>query len=129
MPAYALDHVNIRAPRALVAEMKDFYENVVGLRAGWRPPFKSAGHWLYLGETPVVHLVDDDRVGQPGAPRGPVVDHVSFSCTDLREHEATLVARNIPFRRTQVPETSLVQLLFADPAGNGVELQFANADA
>ena len=129
MPVHALNHVNIRAPSALVAELKDFYESVLGLRAGWRPPFKSTGHWLYVGEVPVVHLVEDDRVLEPTGSRGPVVDHVSFSCAGLREFEALLRRKEIPFRRTAVPETSLVQLLLVDPAGNGVELQFADADA
>ena len=32
-------------------------------------------------------------------------------------------------RRTEVPETSIVQLIFVDPAGNGVELQFADAES
>ena len=129
MPAQALHHVNIRARSALVAELKAFYESVLGFGAGWRPPFKSTGHWLYLGITPVVHLVEDDRVDGSAASRGPIVDHVSFSCTGLREFEALLKAKGIPFRRNEVPDTSLVQLMFADPAGNGVELQFTDGDA
>jgi catechol-2,3-dioxygenase len=126
MPARSLNHVNIRARRALVAELKEFYEGVVGLRAGWRPPFDSTGHWLYLGETPVVHLVEDERMLESTAPRSPVVDHVSFSCVGLAEFEALLRTKGIPFHRSAVPATALVQLLFVDPAGNGVELQFAD---
>ena len=129
MPAQAIHHVNIRARSTLVAELKEFYEGVLGLSAGWRPPFKSTGHWLYLGDTPVVHLVEDERVPEPTVTRGPIVDHVSFSCTGLRAFEELLAAKNIPFRRSDVPETSLVQLMLTDPAGNGVELQFADGDA
>jgi catechol 2,3-dioxygenase-like lactoylglutathione lyase family enzyme len=129
MPAQSLHHVNIRARRTLVAELKDFYVSVLGLSPGWRPPFKSTGHWLYLGDTPVVHLVEDERVDESTGIRGPIVDHVSFSCTGLRAFEELLKAKDIPFRRSEVPDTSLVQLMFADPAGNGVELQFADADA
>jgi len=62
-------------------------------------------------------------------PRSPNVDHVAFSCTGLGEFEELLRARDIPFRRTAVPQTSLVQLIFIDPAGNGVELQFVADDA
>ncbi|MBV9889994.1 MAG: diguanylate cyclase [Rhizobacter sp.] len=124
MPAVAIDHVNIRAGRPLVAAMKAFYETVLGLRDGWRPPFASSGHWLYLGEAPVLHLVEDDAVPASAGPRGPVVDHVSFACTGRAEFEASLSARGIPFRRTRVPGTALVQLFLVDPAGNGVELQF-----
>ena len=129
MPAQAIHHVNIRARSTLVAELKEFYESVLGLSAGWRPPFKSTGHWLYLGDTPVVHLVEDERVHEPTGTRGPIVDHVSFSCTGLRAFEKLLAAKDIPFRRSDVPETSLVQLMLTDPAGNGVELQFADGDA
>jgi len=129
MPVHAIHHINIRARRTLVAKMKAFYEAVLGLSSGWRPPFKSTGHWLYLGDRPIIHLVDDEMVQDAGGARGPIVDHVAFSCTGLREFEKLLRSRDIPFQRTEVPETSLVQLIFLDPAGNGVELQFADGDA
>ncbi len=128
MTAHAIHHINIRAGRALLAEMKDFYEGVLGLRAGWRPPFKSTGYWLYLADTAVLHLVEDDRIQAAEGPRGPIVDHVAFTCTGLRAFEDVLTARRTPFRRTEVPETRLVQLNFFDPAGNGVELLFADKD-
>lgn len=129
MPAQAIHHINIRAPGRLVEELKNFYENVLGLRTGWRPPFQSTGHWLYLGDTPVVHLVEDERVEGSARARSPIVDHVAFLCTGLRAFEELLRAREIVFRRTEVPATSLVQLLFVDPAGNGVELQFLDDGA
>jgi len=129
MPARAIDHINIRAPKALVVELKNFYETVLGLRPGWRPPFAVTGHWLYLGETPVVHLVDAASVDRARQGRGPVVDHVAFSCTGLHETEAALKAKQIAFRRSEVPSTSLVQLFLVDPAGNGVELQFDGNEA
>lgn len=124
MSVRAIDHVNIRAGGELVAAMKAFYETALGLRDGWRPPFASTGHWLYLGEAPIVHLVVDDAVPAVPGPRGPVVDHVAFSCTGRAAVEARLTARGLPFRRTRVPGTALVQLFLVDPAGNGVELQF-----
>jgi catechol 2,3-dioxygenase-like lactoylglutathione lyase family enzyme len=129
MPAQTIHHINIRAPRAIVAELKAFYEGVLGLSAGWRPPFKSTGHWLYLEDRPVVHLVEDEEVHEATGARGPIVDHVAFSCTGLPEFEELLRAKGIAYRRTDVPGTSLVQLFFIDPAGNGVELQFINSDA
>jgi len=129
MPARAIDHINIRAPAALVAQMKTFYESVLGLSPGWRPPFESTGHWLYLEGKPVVHLVEDEKVQKPVGSRGPIVDHVAFSCTGLLEFEERLKTNGIPFRRTEVPGTSLVQFFCIDPAGNGVELQFESSDA
>ena len=129
MPAQAIDHINIRARRTLVAEMKDFYEAVLGLNTGWRPPFNSTGHWLYLKDKPIVHLVEDEGIQDPAGPRGPIVDHVAFSCMGLREFEERLKTKGISFRRTEVPGTALVQLFCIDPAGNGVELQFTSGDA
>lgn len=129
MPVLAIDHINIRAPAALVAEMKAFYESALGLSAGWRPPFASTGHWLYLGDKPVVHLVEDERAKAPAGSRGPIVDHVAFLCTGLQEIQARLTAKGIPFRRVEVPGTTLVQFFCVDPAGNGVEFQFESCDA
>jgi catechol 2,3-dioxygenase-like lactoylglutathione lyase family enzyme len=129
MPAQAIHHINIRAHKTLVAELKHFYEGVLGLRAEWRPSFKSTGHWLYLEDRPVVHLVEDEMVQDSTGSQGPIVDHVAFSCTGRRDFEELLRAKNIAFRKTEVPGTSIVQLIFVDPAGNGVELQFADSDA
>jgi catechol-2,3-dioxygenase len=129
MPAKSIHHINIRACGTLVAELKEFYESVLGLTAGWRPPVKSTGHWLYLEDRPVLHLVEDELIHESKGSRGPIINHVAFSCTGLREFEEMLKARHIPFRRSEVPETSLVQLILADPAGNGVELQFADSGA
>ena len=35
-----------------------FYDRVLGMKAGDRPPFPFPGAWIYLGDTPVLHLVD-----------------------------------------------------------------------
>jgi catechol 2,3-dioxygenase-like lactoylglutathione lyase family enzyme len=129
MRVLAIDHLNLRASKALIAELRDFYHHVLGLRVGWRPPFRSHGHWLYLEDQPIIHLVEDESIDAPTGARGKHVDHVAFSCTDLQGFEKLLTDRGIPFRRTEVPGTPLVQLFFADPAGNGVELQFASSAA
>src|SRR5262249_13042171 len=50
-----LQHVNIRCIDA--AASRDFYVQVIGLKEGYRPPFNFPGHWLYLGEVAVIHLV------------------------------------------------------------------------
>jgi catechol-2,3-dioxygenase len=129
MPVHAIDHVNIHANAALLAELKDFYEAALGLQAGRRPPFASRGHWLYAAGQPVLHLVEDEAVRDPRQRGTADVDHVAFSCADLPAFEERLRARGIPFRRTTVPQTSVVQLFLQDPAGNGVELQFDGGQA
>ena len=45
------------------------------------------------------------------------------------EMEARLKQHNIQFRRGQVPSLGIAQLFFKDPAGNGIELSFAEDQA
>ena len=81
MTIRAIDHVNIRAPAADIAKLKQFYCDVIGLSDGWRPEFKSRGHWLYAGDDPLVHLVEGDAAQETTNQSG--VDHVSFRSDDL----------------------------------------------
>jgi hypothetical protein len=46
----------------------------------------------------------------------------------LRAFEAHLTELKIPYRQDDVPLTGQRQLFFKDPAGNGVELNFAQSD-
>jgi len=56
MPLKQLDHVNIRTNN--LAEMVRWYSEVLGLHSGPRPDFPFGGAWMYLGDQPVVHLVE-----------------------------------------------------------------------
>jgi glyoxylase I family protein len=129
MPATAFNHFNLRAPQPLLRRLRDFYVDVVGLREGWRPPFDFPGHWLYLGDQAVLHLVEDPpgaRGAVPGA--SPTFDHVAFTCSGLAEMEARLQRLGVVYRRADVPGTTQCQLFVQDPAGNGVEFNFSAAD-
>ncbi|AOJ72405.1 MULTISPECIES: VOC family protein [Burkholderia] len=125
MSVTGLDHYNLRAPRPLLDTLRDFYVDVVGLRPGDRPPFRSHGYWLYAGAQAVLHLSE----ASPGESRAPNVtntfDHVAFACSDLPETIARLQRFGIRFSSADVPLTRQHQLFFDDPAGNGVELNFA----
>lgn len=128
MPVAAFNHFNLRAQRALLEQLRAFYTDVVGLAVGDRPPFDFHGYWLYLGETAVLHLVDDAAApGVGDRPRGSF-DHVAFTCTDLAAFEQRLKSLGVPYRRAVVPGRSQVQLFVKDPAGNGVEFNFASGD-
>lgn len=129
MPALSIDHYNLRADPALTARLRDFYIDIVGMHEGWRPPFPFPGHWLYLGEQPVLHLVADAQAAGEPAQARPILDHVAFRCTGLPAIEQRLQAAGIVYRRSQVPGTPRLQLFAHDPAGNGVEFNFASADA
>lgn len=124
MPVTSFNHFNLRAERALLEQLRDFYVDVVGLRVGDRPPFAFHGYWLYLGEQAVLHLVDDAAAPRPGEPVRGTFDHVAFTSHDLPAFEAHLKAHGVPYRRTQVPGRPLAQIFVTDPAGNGVEFNF-----
>jgi catechol 2,3-dioxygenase-like lactoylglutathione lyase family enzyme len=123
----AIHHVNIRAPAGDIARLRDFYCEIVGLREGWRPPFKSRGHWLYGGPHPLVHLVESGE--NLGLASGGGVDHVAFRCSDLAPMIERLRNRGIDYQLSRVPSLGDEQLLFRDPLGIGVELTVAGVPA
>jgi catechol-2,3-dioxygenase len=124
MPALGLNHYNIRAGQPLIGRIRDFYVDVIGLHEGWRPPFNFPGHWLYAGETAVLHLVETSAQQDEARPPS-VLDHVAFTCTGIDEFESRLKARGVAYRKSGVPGAAIQQLFLTDPAGNGVELNFA----
>ncbi len=121
----ALDHVNLRAPAALIERLRRFYTDIVGLQEGPRPSFRSGsrGHWLYAGEQPLMHLsISADGDGSPQ--RSGWLSHFAFACDDLAGTRARLDAAGIPYQVDIVDSLGQVQLFLTDPAGLGVELNF-----
>jgi catechol 2,3-dioxygenase-like lactoylglutathione lyase family enzyme len=128
MAIEGLNHFNIIAPAALMAEVREFYADVVGLQEGYRPDFGFPGHWLYAGEQAVLHLMDADAVaslsGAAGGSGTGHLDHIAFTATELETTEARFADRGLEFRKTEFPDFHLVQLFLRDPVGLGVELNF-----
>ena len=58
MAVVGFNHFNIQAPRSLMAMTRQFYVEILGLEEGFRPDFPIEGHWLYIGDLPVVHLME-----------------------------------------------------------------------
>ncbi len=50
MPAQSLNHYTIKVRD--LERTKDFYQEVVGLKVGDRPPLPFPGYWLYLRRSP-----------------------------------------------------------------------------
>jgi len=119
-----LDHINLRASREFLDELRDFYCDVVGLRPGRRPPFKDFGYWLYAGGKAVVHLSQTD--GEEIRTFGSVTTfgHAAFACSGRTIYERRLSESGVKYNVAVVPESGITQLFFQDPAGNGVELSF-----
>lgn len=120
MPALAMNHFTLLTKN--VADTEAFYRDLLGLKAGYRPPISRPGVWLYAGEQPVLHVIDPQRM--PSAPHG-VIDHMAFTATDLSEIIAKLKRRGLTYELRQQGETGVWQLFFHDPNGAKVELDFA----
>lgn len=119
------NHYNLRAPRALLDELRDFYCDIVGLVEGERPAFRSFGYWLYAGGRDVLHLSECSPDEQRAIHVTTTFDHVAFTCTDFVATRARLETHGIGFGQREVAATGIRQLFFKDPAGNGIEFNFA----
>ncbi|MFQ5757275.1 MAG: VOC family protein [Acidiferrobacterales bacterium] len=115
-----LDHVTIRT--ANLTAMVQFYQQVLGLHPGPRPPFRFNGLWLYCGERAAVHLVETPV---PPAGREPKIEHFAFSAKGLAQFLAGLKAHRVEHRIAIVPDLGLRQVHISDPDGNHVEVAFA----
>ncbi len=128
MKVHGLDHYNLRAPRELMEELRNFYCNIVGLSKGDRPAFGTDGFWLYAGDQAVLHLSVADDADRCPPFTDSTFDHAAFACTGRAAYEQRLAASNISYRTAIIPGTGRTQLFFDDPAGNGVELNFEAGD-
>lgn len=109
----------------MIERLSRFYVEVIGLREGPRPVFRSgsSGHWLYAGGTDVVHLtVAPDSAATPA--HSSCFNHLAFDCDDLAATRARLDAAGVSYETDAVDELDQVQLFLTDPAGIGVELTF-----
>lgn len=115
-----LDHVNIRTAR--LAAMSEFYQDVLGLQDGERPPFKFDGAWLYCGDKAAIHLVEVPQAPETGQPR---IEHFAFRAEGLARFLGRLRDRKIAYRISIVPGMGLRQVNVFDPDGNHIEIAFA----
>jgi catechol 2,3-dioxygenase-like lactoylglutathione lyase family enzyme len=100
-----------------------FYSEIVGLKAGPRPPLSFPGVWLYAGEQPIVHVIFGKDI--PSRETG-AVDHLAFIAKgDLEETYEILRNNNIEFTKRLIERTGVMQVFFRDPDNVGVELNFA----
>lgn len=114
-----LDHVNLRTGR--LAELQHFYGDVLGLRDGPRPDFTFGGAWYYLGDRPVVHLVEVADAPEAPTPR---IEHFAFMAEGLQTFREGLEKAEINYSASIVPGFGWTQLFLRDPDGNKVEVTF-----
>ncbi len=118
-----LDHVNIHT--ANVDRMVEWYDRVLGMRAGDRPPFPFPGAWLYCGGEPTVHLVGVDKQPQTSGLR---LEHFAFSATGLKDFLERLHTHNVRYDARKVPRSDGVQINVWDPDGNHIHIDFSGAE-
>lgn len=123
MALRTLDHYTILTKD--VAASVGFYETVLGLKDGERPPFAFPGAWLYIDDHPVLHLIHRDEVAGEGT--GPF-DHVAFRCGDYASIKARLEENGVDYEERTVPRLEMKQIFLAGPEGVRVELNFMPED-
>jgi catechol 2,3-dioxygenase-like lactoylglutathione lyase family enzyme len=110
-----LNHVNIST--AKLAETMTFFTEVLGMRIGPRPAFSFGGAWLYVGDKPVVHLVECGEARTAGA-----LDHAAFTVADFEAALARLQRLGIPYKASDIPGNFGRQCFVLDPNGVRIEL-------
>ncbi len=114
-----LDHAAVRT--ANLEAMTRFYQAVLGLEPGPRPPFAFDGRWLYCKQQAVVHLIEVAEQPQTVAPR---IEHIAFAGRGLREFLQRLRDHGVAYSITVLPEWEIRQVNFHDPDGNHLHCDF-----
>jgi catechol 2,3-dioxygenase-like lactoylglutathione lyase family enzyme len=137
--AYSLNHFSIRTTDLDATRV--FYETVLGLTVGPRPPFPFPGLWLYNGDhahvaNAMVHVIGIDKNDPEGLKQylgdrdlsslhgTGAVDHVALMATGLAKMLAHLKRLGVPCRERTVPAIGLHQLFLDDPSGLVIELNY-----
>ena len=125
MSVGVLDHYNVSTRK--LQETVKFYESVLGLVNGPRPPFNFPGAWLYSDGHPVLHLNDISPTDREQRPDSGVIDHVAFGSRGFEAMKQHLAKSGVPFRVNQVPNSPRWQIFLKDPNNVEIELNFASA--
>jgi catechol 2,3-dioxygenase-like lactoylglutathione lyase family enzyme len=132
MPLETLEHYLVLTDD--IDSTRDFYAGLLGLVPGFRPALPFPGYWLYLAETPAIHIAEWESyrrygaaagvpVSERGAGTGPL-DHIAFNGSDPDDMVRRLEAQGLDYQRHDVPGAGLRQLFLKDPNGLKIELNY-----
>ena len=140
---YSLNHFSIRTTDLEATRV--FYETVLGLTVGPRPPFPFPGLWLYNGDhastaNAMVHVIGMDKNDPEGLKQylgdrdvssllgTGAVDHIALLAAGLEGMLEKLERLGVPCRERTVPAIGLHQLFLDDPCGLVIELNYPAAE-
>jgi catechol 2,3-dioxygenase-like lactoylglutathione lyase family enzyme len=139
MPLTHIEHFLVAADD--IDATRDWYARVLGMTSGPHPDFGFPVHWMYIGESDVVHIGPSARMAgenqkkylgrtsQASEAGTGAIDHIAFRATGLRQMMAHLKAQGIEFRQRRANGQALFQLFFHDPNGIKIELNYAAQEA
>jgi catechol 2,3-dioxygenase-like lactoylglutathione lyase family enzyme len=136
MPVERMEHFLVLSDD--IEATKRFYCDVLGMTEGFRPQLDFPGYWLYVGDTPCLHIGDWDayavwtaNVGIPISARaggtGPV-DHIAFNASGYDSMLERLQRLGLEPSRNELDEIGLKQLFLKDPNGVMLELNFRTGE-
>jgi catechol 2,3-dioxygenase-like lactoylglutathione lyase family enzyme len=139
MPLSHIEHFLVASDD--IDATRDWYARVLGMTSGPHPDFGFPVHWMYIGQSDVVHIGPSARMAgdiqkkylgrtSQGSETGTgALDHIAFRATGLRQMMAHLKAQGVDFRQRRANGQALFQLFFHDPNGIKIELNFDAAEA
>ena len=122
MSVGVLDHYNVSTRK--LKETVHFYEDVLGLNNGPRPPFDFPGAWLYSEGQPVLHLNDISQTDREQRPDSGVIDHVAFGSRGFEAMKKHLAGKGVTYRVNVVPNSTRRQIFLRDPNNVEIELNY-----
>jgi catechol 2,3-dioxygenase-like lactoylglutathione lyase family enzyme len=130
MPLTKLEHYLVLTDD--MEATRDFYVQALGMHVGFRPPLAFPGYWVYVGDTPCIHIAEwksytahsnqkGIEVSRRADGTGPV-DHIAFNAHDYDEVVGRLERFGVKARRNEQPGGLLRQLFLQDPNGVKIEI-------
>jgi catechol 2,3-dioxygenase-like lactoylglutathione lyase family enzyme len=116
-----LNHINIET--ADIDRSASFYTDVLGLVSGERPEFDRPGHWMYMDNMPIVHIISPlpDNKLLTGSKHA-AISHFALRIKNFEAMREHLINLSIPYTEVDVPGSDRRQFFINDPDGVVVEL-------
>jgi len=128
MKIIGLDHRGIRT--ANLEASRHFYEDLLGLPQGDRPAaLGTAGYWLYAGDTPIIHLIEDSdgSVDPDVTPRQQLTNaggqtHIALTVEKARDAVDRLNEAGVSYWDRLFKNPVMYQVFVEDPNGLLIEM-------